>query len=205
MQRLGGVTSRSTSRSSPRDRLLDTAERLFYAAGITATGVDTVVREAGVSKPTLYAHFGSKAELVAAVLEGRGARRAAELQAWVMGEDDPRARPLAVFGYLEQFYEREGARGCAFLNAAAELVDAEAGAAARAAVVGEKRWLLDLLTDLARGAGLSEPERLGSQLLLLVDGVSGRVVVGGPVAARAALHDAVRAAELLVASAGDPR
>jgi len=195
-----------TSRSSPRDRLLDTAERLFYAAGITATGVDTVVREAGVSKPTLYARFGSKAELVAAVLEGRGARRAAELQAWVVGEDDPRARPLAVFGYLEQFYERDGARGCAFLNAAAELVDADAGAAAaRAAVVGEKRWLLDFLTDLARGAGLSEPERLGSQLLLLVDGVSGRVVVGGPVAARAALHDAVRAAELLVASAGDPR
>ena len=52
-------------------RLLDTATELFYTEGIAATGVDKVVARAGVSKPTLYAHFGSKDELVAAVLERR--------------------------------------------------------------------------------------------------------------------------------------
>ena len=50
-------------------RLLDTATELFYAEGIAATGVDKVVARSGVSKPTLYAHFRSKDELVAAVLE----------------------------------------------------------------------------------------------------------------------------------------
>src|SRR4051794_839892 len=107
--------------SPARDRLLETAARLFYADGIAATGVDTVVREAGVSKPTLYAHYGSKAELVAAVLEARHARRAEELSAWVDREPDPGRRPLAVFAYLAAWYGRDGDRGCAFLNAAAEL------------------------------------------------------------------------------------
>jgi AcrR family transcriptional regulator len=188
-----------SARPSARDRLVDTAGRLFYAEGITATGVDTVVRAAGVSKPTLYAHFRSKTELVAAVLEARHATRAAELQAWVMREADPRERPLAVFSWLAGWYERAGERGCAFLNAAAELVAADD--AARRAVVAEKRWLLAFLTGLVRDAGLAGPERLASQLLLLVDGVGGRVVVEGPVAAQEAVVDATRAAELLIGAA----
>ena len=106
--------------SSARDRLLETSARLFYEAGITATGVDTIAREAGVSKPTLYAHFGSKTELVAAVLTARHERRVADLAA-VEG-------PLGVFAYLAAFYAAEGARGCAFLNAAAELVADDAPA-----------------------------------------------------------------------------
>src|SRR5215217_4826375 len=112
-----------------RERLVDTAEALFYADGITATGVDTVVRAAGVSKPTLYAHFGSKDELISAVLEARHARRVAELE--------------GVQDVLAEFDAREGARGCAFLNAAAEL------GPGREAIVAEKRWLEALLTRLS--------------------------------------------------------
>lgn len=180
--------------SSPaRDRLLETAARLFYADGITATGVDAVVRESGVSKPTLYAHFGSKAELVAAVLGARHARRAEELCAWVAREPDPRRRPEAVFAHLEHFYATDGARGCAFLNAAAEGAGGEAAAA-------EKRWLEDFLAGLCREAGLRDPERLASRLLLLIDGVSGRVVVHGREAAPAAVADAAATAELLLAA-----
>jgi AcrR family transcriptional regulator len=187
------------TRPSPaRERLLDTAARLFYDEGITATGVDTVVREAGVSKPTLYAHYGSKSELVAAVLAARHARRETELEAWALRERDPRARLLSVFAYLAGFYEREGARGCAFLNAAAELGDA--GDAGHRAVVAEKRWLEAFLAGLAAEAALEAPERIASQLLLLIDGVSGRVVVHGREAAPQALADAAQAAELLIAA-----
>jgi AcrR family transcriptional regulator len=170
---------------SARDRLLETSARLFYEAGITATGVDTIAREAGVSKPTLYAQYGSKAELVAAVLTARHERRVEDLAA--------AEGPLAVFAYLADFYAREeGARGCAFLNAAAELVHDDD---ARAAVVAEKAWLLERLTTLCNG-----DERLASQLLLLIDGVAGRVVVNGPSAAAGALADATRAAEALIAA-----
>ena len=167
---------------SARDRLLETSARLFYEAGITATGVDTIAREAGVSKPTLYAHFGSKAELVAAVLAERHERRVRELS--------EASDPLDVFAHLADFYARDGARGCAFLNAAAELVDDDP---ARAAVVAEKAWLRERLVQLCGD------ERTGSQLLLLIDGIAGRVVVNGPDAAAEAVADATEAAKALLA------
>ncbi|MEY2442017.1 MAG: hypothetical protein QOJ46_1443 [bacterium] len=182
--------------TNTRERLLTTAGTLFYERGIAATGVDAVVRESGVSKPTLYAQFHSKSELVAAVLRQRHDDRAAQLQAWVGGVEDPFERPLAVFAWLEDFYRRAGTRGCAFLNAAAELRDPDD--AARRVVRDEKRWLLDYLAALARDASLHEPDRLASQLLLLVDGVAGRVVASGAAAAPGAVADASGAARTLI-------
>jgi AcrR family transcriptional regulator len=179
-------------RSTPaREKLLDAAAALFYEDGIAATGVDDVVRSAEVSKPTLYAHFGSKADLVGAVLERRHAARAAELEALEGG-------PLAVFAWLEDFYARDGSRGCAFVNAAAELAH---GGPGRAAAAREKAWLRGELSRRAREAGLRDPDALGSQLALLVDGVAARVVVDGPQAAQGAVADAAAAARALVAAA----
>jgi AcrR family transcriptional regulator len=180
-------------RTSPaREKLLESASALFYEEGIGATAVDDVVRAAGVSKPTLYAHFGSKSELVAAVLARRHAARVEELAAIEGG-------PLAVFAWLEGFYAREGARGCAFLNAAAELPEPGPG---RDAAAREKAWLREELARRAREAGARAPERLGSQLALLVDGVAARVVVDGHAAAPTALADASAAARALMAAAG---
>lgn len=181
--------------SSTRTSLLLAAERLYYAGGITATGVDSVARSAGVTKPTLYAHFGSKAELVAAVLQRRHEERRAELEGWL----DPvpvAERPLAVFDWLTHFYTDRGERGCGFLNAAAELTDQDV--AARAVVRVEKEWLLHLLTAVCAAAGCHDAELLGSQLSLLIDGVAGRALVAGPAAARTAAVAARQAAAVLV-------
>ena len=174
-----------------RDKLLDAASALFYEDGINATGVDDVARAAGVSKPTLYAHFGSKAELVAAVLEHRHTARAAELEALEGG-------PLAVFGWLADFYARDGARGCAFVNAAAELAH---GGPGRDAAVREKAWLRAELARRAREEGLGEPEKLASRLGLLIDGVAARVVVDGHGASAKAVADATAAARALIGAA----
>ena len=174
--------------SPAKEKLLDSASALFYADGIGATAVDDVVRAAGVSKPTLYAHFGSKADLVATVLERRHAARAEELEALEGG-------PLAVFGWLADFYRRDGARGCAFVNAAAELTEPGPG---REAAAREKAWLRGELTRRARAAGLRDPEALGSQLALLIDGVAARVVVDGHSASAEAVADATAAARALI-------
>jgi AcrR family transcriptional regulator len=174
-----------------REKLLDAASALFYEDGIAATGVDDVVRAAGVSKPTLYAHFGSKAELVAAVLERRHQARAAELERLEGG-------PLAVFDWLADFYARDGARGCAFVNAAAELAQ---GGPGRDAAAREKAWLRGELARRARAEGVKDPEKLASRLGLLIDGVAARVVVDGHGAADRAVEDATDAARTLVAAA----
>ena len=84
---------------------------------------------------------------------------------------------LAVVGWLADFYVEEGRRGCAFLSAAAETPDP--GDPARQVNRRQKRWAPDFLPGLARGAGLADPERLGSQLLLVIVGASSPMVVEG--------------------------
>jgi len=183
-----------------RDRLLDTAADLFYAEGITATGVDRIVAEAGLAKPTLYAHFPSKAALVTAVLEERHRRQRDSLDAHLSERGAPPAdRLLGVFDWLEAWQADGGRRGCAFLNAAAELVDA--GNPARGVIAAHKRWLLDRLVELATGAELINPTELGEQLLLLVEGANARVLVDGDLDAAG---QARRAAETLVKAAQAP-
>ncbi len=191
------------SPGATRARLLDTATELFYTEGIAATGVDKVVARAGVSKPTLYAHFRSKEALVAAVLERRHGERVATLDAWVRAHaDSPRERLLAVFDWLASWHASVGGeRGCAFVNAAAEV--AGTGHPAREVARRHKRWMRDYLAGLASEAGLPDPKRLGCDLMLLVDGANARVTVDGDLAAAA---DARRlAAVILDAYQGQPR
>ena len=54
-----------------KERILETADKLFYLQGIRAIGVDTIAAEIGISKRTLYNHFPSKDALIAAYLERR--------------------------------------------------------------------------------------------------------------------------------------
>jgi AcrR family transcriptional regulator len=180
--------------TSARERLLDTAAKLFYDQGIAATGIDRIVAESGVSKPTLYAQFGSKSALVAAVLQRRHDHRLTALDQHVRASStDPRERLLAVFDWLADWHKGPGRRGCAFLNAAVELTDSDDPG--REVILRQKRWMQDYLVELTGQAGAADPDRLGAELMLLVEGANARVLVeGGPGAARAAR----RVAALLV-------
>jgi AcrR family transcriptional regulator len=184
--------------TTSRTRLLASAESVFYEQGIAASSIDMVAKAAGVTKPTVYAHFPSKSALAAAGLDSRRARRAAELDAHLLDVAPGEDRLLAAFTYLTRWYEREGGRGCAFLNAATEPATDDLVAEA---VRKEKQWLLDTFADLARAADLSEPDRVASALLLLLDGLAGRVVVFGPTVATTAAETAVSTARALLATA----
>ncbi len=165
---------------STHDRLAAAAAALFYTQGITATGVDTVVRHAGVSKPTLYGHYRSKAELVAAALAFQHQSRRQTIEAYLDQRTDwpPADRLLAVFDWFKDRSTGPGRRGCAFLNAAAELV-ADEDEPARQIVRQHKQWWQACLADLARAAGALDPDRLASDLLLLIDGANARILVTG--------------------------
>ncbi|MDQ1041258.1 AcrR family transcriptional regulator [Streptomyces sp. V3I8] len=184
--------------TTSRARLLGAAEEVFYARGIATTAVDVVARAAGVAKPTLYAHFASKSALAAAALANRHERRAADLQARLEEAEPGEPRLLAVFSWLASCYRDDNGRGCAFLNAAA---DSPADEPVAAAVREEKTWLLNTLTRLSGEAGLVRPAEVASQLLLLIDGVAGRVLVRGADAAADVTATAARAAAVLIEAA----
>lgn len=162
-----------------RDRVTAAAADLFYAEGITASGVDAIARYAAVAKPTLYSHFRSKADLVVAALAGQHRAREQMIERWLERAAAPPAdRLLAVFDWLEAWSGEAGGRGCPFLNAAAELVGPQYEAA-RDVVQQHKAWWLALLAGLARDAGAPNPDTLAQELLLLMDGANARVLVTG--------------------------
>ena len=110
------ATAHAVETPGMRDRILDAADRLFYAHGIQSIGVDAVVLEAGISKRTLYKHFGSREQLVAAYLERRGAR-----QPEMPKPGDELHEILGVFKRFERWFASDEFRGCPFSNAIAEL------------------------------------------------------------------------------------
>lgn len=158
-------------------RILDTAADMFYRRGIHAVGVDTIASEAGVTKKTLYACFGSKERLVAAYLRERDARWREWLTTWVdRHATAPQQRVAATFDALEEWIAREAPRGCGFANALAELPSADHPG--HAIAVAQKRWMLDYLTGLAAEAGVGDPPGVGAALLLLHEGVAATAASG---------------------------
>jgi AcrR family transcriptional regulator len=154
----------------PPERLLDACDELFYARGIAATGVDAVLKTAAVSPATLYAHFRGKDDLVAAYLERRHHRWREAWDETLERADGPLDRLLSVFDALHLFRQRQGsARGCAVLAAAAEVVDP--AHPAHRWIEADTALLTARLHQLAVDGGVAEPAVLGSELLLIYDGI----------------------------------
>ncbi|WP_343234989.1 TetR/AcrR family transcriptional regulator [Streptomyces sp. SID10853] len=148
-------------------RIVAAAEELFYNRGITAVGVDLIAEHSGVTKRTLYNQFGSKDHLVAAYLTGRDQRWRSLVRAAVDACDSPADAVTAPFEALRA-WSRTNSRGCAFINALAELPDPSHPAHRIAA--NQKLWLLNLFEELATAAGCSHPGTLATRLLVLHEG-----------------------------------
>jgi AcrR family transcriptional regulator len=156
-----------TRRPSPRERLLEAADELFYAEGVHTVGIDRILERADVARASLYGTFGSKDELIRAYLERRMAVSKARLRAAAGAHDDPRERLLSVFDAQAVTFAQPGYRGCAFNRASAE---AQPDSAAYEVPRTYRRWLRGYLTDLAAAAGAAEPDVLARQIHLLYDG-----------------------------------
>lgn len=166
-----GRAGRGATRRRPAaEKVLGSASDLFYRNGIAATGVDAIVGHAGVSKRTLYNNFGGKAELVAAYLRARDERWLASLREVTDRYEDPKERLLATIEAYGEWLVGEDYRGCAFINAAAEIADPDHPA--RAVALSHKEGVREHLAGLAAEAGLPRPDVLAEKLLLLLEGAT---------------------------------
>jgi AcrR family transcriptional regulator len=173
-----------------KERILETADRLFYLRGIRAIGVDTIAAEIGISKRTLYNHFPSKGELIAAYLKRRFTQAS-------VSQKPPLEQILGIFDRLERSFASKDFRGCPFVNAVAE-IGAEDHAVRKIAIAfkeSRRLWFRDLLLQLKA----TDAEGLATQLAILVDGsIAQDLVRNDPSLARAAKE----AARVLLANAG---
>ena len=154
---------------SARGRLLGAATHLFCKNGINATGIDAIIHEAGTAKTTLYKLFGSKTNLVHAVLESEGKQwREWFIGAMESGGGDAQAKLTRIFPALKSWFGEERFYGCPFINAVAEHDKDQKQF--RAIAMRHKKVVLSHIEKLAAEMGAAEPELLAHQLALLIDG-----------------------------------
>lgn len=161
---------------SKRDQLVETALGLFMEHGYHATGIDRIVAESGVAKMTLYNHFGSKDELIAAALALRDEQWSARVEAYLSNVGGgPRDKLLAVFDMHTQWYCGDAFHGCAFIKASNEYTDPDHPLHAYAAA--HYRKLRERLAQLAGEAGIDGAEGLAGQLVLLLVGATSQALL----------------------------
>jgi AcrR family transcriptional regulator len=175
--------------SDARERLLTAAYELFARHGVQAVGVDAIIERSGVARQTMYRHFGSKQELVLAFL---ARREELWTQGWLAAEvrrraSDPRERLLAIFDVFDGWFRSSDFEGCSFINVMLEhpapehpLHRASADYLAR---------IRDFVGELAREAGIAQPEPFARQWHILMK--------GSIVAAGEGDHEAARRAQRL--------
>ncbi len=166
-----------------KQRILDTADRLFYLHGIRAIGVDTVAAEIGISKRTLYNHFPSKEELIKAYL----ARRSVTLP---RSDKPPVEQIIGTFDSLQRRFGAKDFRGCPFVNAVTELGAEDH--AVRKIATAFKDGRRARFRELLKQTGAADPDRVATQLQLLVDGaIAADLVHNDPSMAVAAKQAAI--------------
>lgn len=189
-------SSEIRSHADVRSKILETACTLFYERGVRAVGVDLVIEKAGVAKTSLYRHFRTKDDLIAAFLEREDAdfwgtwdRMAAR------HSDDAVAELEAHLGWIGERVGRPYYRGCPQINVAAEFPDIDHPA--RKVAAAHKRQMRQRLTGIAERLGVVRPDELAGQLSLLINGafVSSQILEPGEAAPllRRAAHSLIDA------------
>ena len=161
------MPSKTGAKASARDRLLAAADELFYREGVQTVGIDRIIEHAGVAKASLYNTFGSKEALVLAYLECRHASTSERINRVMTRFRTPRERLLGVFDAQGELFTEPGFNGCPFEMASAE---AQPGSSVEHAADEYRDWLRSLFTNLAKEAGVADPDALARQLQLLYDG-----------------------------------
>ena len=172
--------------SAKREHLLHTAERLFYDQGFHATGIDTIVRAAGVVRMTLYNQFGSKDALVQAVLADRHARFFDRIDAAVR-QAEPGAATLALVDAHNAWLADHGERGCILVRAMGEF--AAHNPAIHAQAAENKRALRGRIADALGRDGL--PDHLADQVFLVLEGANSAVPALGADTVRGTVRRAI--------------
>ncbi len=158
----------ATTDQPARERILDTAGRLFYRDGFVSVGVDTITRESGVAKMTLYRHFPSKDDLIVAYLARANERFWQWLESTMDPDADARTRIEQAFDAVAEQATATACLGCTFQHATADFPDPDHPA--HAVALTNKQAMLERLTQLAAQADAPDPPALAHQLFLLMDG-----------------------------------
>jgi AcrR family transcriptional regulator len=153
---------------TPKEKLFETAARLFYQHGYRATGVDTIAAESGIGKMTLYRHYPSKDDLIVAFLKQSDADFWSYFEQATQDAPTPREKLLAFFVALQDYVTSPACYGCPFINAASEYPQVDHPG--HQVALAHKQSVRARFNQLAEQARAAQPQALANALLLLMDG-----------------------------------
>jgi AcrR family transcriptional regulator len=178
-----GTAARDRRPSPARERILETADRLFYDEGIHAVGIQRIVAESSVTRVTLYRHFPSKDDLVAAYLDRRASYDHAQVDAIVGAHpDDPRRALTELATVLTRDDFAAMRRGCPFINASAEFTGSHPARLRAGEIRG---WVTGRLQELLHRLDHRDPRATAEQLMMVRTGA----VVSGALDSNGRLND----------------
>ena len=172
-----------------RERLLVTADHLFYKEGVRAVGIDRVLAEAGAAKASLYSHFGCKDDLVAAYIERRVAGTRSQIEAY-LASIPPNERALRFFDWVVDWVTSHDFRGCSLQHIVAEISDTKHPA--RAVAAAQREWLRARFLEWTKATGAANPLATAGALIVLFDGAIAASEQDGPQRARDARWTAMQ-------------
>jgi AcrR family transcriptional regulator len=175
-----------------RQRILEAAYGLFYRVGFARAGVDEIADAAGVTKRTLYYHFRSKDDLLAAVLAEQSALALGRFRRHEAGQmRDPGRIVSAIFADLDRWSRKPGWTGAGFTRIAMELADMP-GHPARIAARQHKASMETWWTAALRNAGVSQSRARAREIVLLMEGTMAMILISGDRSYAAAAGAAAR-------------
>jgi len=162
-----------------REHLLEVATVLFHRYGYHAVGLDRILEEAEVSRPTLFKHFPTKDALIVTALQRRDLQARERFFGALREHPGPFRECIShMFDMLEAWVRRPDFTGCLFINATAEFADHRDPI--HRAAKAHKDAYRGFLQELAEAAGARDASALAEQLMILVDGLIVTCHVAGP-------------------------
>jgi AcrR family transcriptional regulator len=169
-----------TETISPKEKLFQTAARLFFQHGYRAVGVDTIAAESGIGKMTLYRHFPSKDDLIVAYLRESDRDFWGYFEQSTQAAQSAREKILAFFQALQEYSTSSACYGCPFINIAGEYPEPDYPG--HRIALEHKQAVRERFMELSQEAGAKCPQELANALLLLMDGayIAARMYGGSP-------------------------
>lgn len=151
-----------------QDRILDATIHLFNEQGIRATGINSILKEAGVSKMSLYKYYASKNDLIVAYLLRQEILFMSRYENIAAKMICPKEKLLAMLDVYNDLIQSGEFRGSPFLNAISEfpIKDDPVHQAALGIIHNFREHIL----NLANQCGVSQPKTLASQIAMLMHG-----------------------------------
>lgn len=153
-----------------RQTIVETASDLFYKNGYNRTGINEIIKEAGIAKATLYSHFKSKDDICLAYLDFRNSTFLTELQAFIDQTPSGKEQVLAIFDFLNSFFQDKDFNGCWCIKTVAEIpTDNDK---IRSEIQRHKQLFLDLIQAVVVNnfPAHTDAEVLAKKIYLLYEG-----------------------------------